>query len=77
MAQVIIRNLDESVVRRLKARAADERKSLEQTLRDILSAAAEPTRAEKIEHLCRVQDMTPAGARILAEDLIREDRDRR
>ena len=39
MAQVLIRNLDEQVIERLKARAAAERKSLEQKLRDVLTEA--------------------------------------
>jgi plasmid stability protein len=76
MAQVVIRNLDDDVMRRLKARAAHEHKSLEQALRDILREAAKPTRAEMIERLRRIQAMTPPGTRTPAEDLIREDRDR-
>lgn len=79
MAQVVIRNLDESVVERLKARAAAEQKSLEQKLRDILTEAARPSRAELLAELDRIRAMTPPhppGAP-LAEDLIREDRDSR
>lgn len=38
MAQVVIRNIDDGVVERLKARAAAKRPSLEQTLREILTA---------------------------------------
>ena len=44
MAQVLIRNIDEEVMERLKARAVAERKSLEQELRDILAEAAKPSR---------------------------------
>ena len=79
MAQVVIRNLDESVVERLKAHAAAEQKSLEQKLRDILTEAARPSRAELLAELDRIRAMTPPhppGAP-LAEDLIREDRDSR
>jgi antitoxin FitA len=79
MAQVVIRNLDESVVERLKARAAAEQKSLEQKLRDILTEAARPSRTELLAELDRIRAMTPPhppGAP-LAEDLIREDRDSR
>ena len=43
MAQVLIRNIDERVMERLRARAAAERKSLEQKLRDILAEAAKPS----------------------------------
>jgi plasmid stability protein len=79
MAQVVIRNIDDDVVERLKARAAAEKKSLEQTLRDVLTEAARPSRAEVLAEVDRIRAMTPPrppGAP-LAEDLIREDRDSR
>ena len=79
MAQVVIRNIDDDVVERLKARAAAEKKSLEQKLRDVLTEAAKPSRAEVIEELRRIRERSPPlppGAP-LAEDLIREDRDNR
>ncbi|QNT70450.1 FitA-like ribbon-helix-helix domain-containing protein [Defluviicoccus vanus] len=79
MAQVVIRNIDDAVVERLKARAAAKRQSLEQTLREILTEAAIPSRAEVIEELARGRSLSPplpAGAP-LAEDLIRDDRDSR
>ena len=79
MAQVVIRNIDDDVVERLKARAAAEKKSLEQTLRDVLTEAARPSRAELVAELARYRAMSPPlppGAP-LAEDLIREDRDAR
>jgi len=79
MAQVVVRNLDDNVVERLKARAAAENKSLEQKLRDVLTEAAKPSRAELVAELARCRAMSPPlppGAP-LAEDLIREDRDSR
>lgn len=79
MAQVVIRNIDDTVVERLKARAAAKRQSLEQTLRDILTEAASPSRADVIEELARWRALSPplpTGAP-LAEDLIRDDRDSR
>jgi plasmid stability protein len=79
MAQVVIRNIDDDVVERLKARAAAEKKSLEQKLRDVLTEAAKPSRAEVLAEVDRIRAMTPPrppGA-LLAEDLIREDRDSR
>jgi plasmid stability protein len=79
MAQVVIRNIDDDVVERLKARAAAEKKSLEQKLRDVLTEAAKPSRAEVLAEVDRIRAMTPPrppGAP-LAEDLIREDRDSR
>jgi plasmid stability protein len=73
MAQVIIPNIDEGVIERLKARAATESKSLEQKPRDILAEAAKPTRAELLEELRRIWSMSPLppGAP-RAEDLIRD-----
>ena len=79
MAQVVIRNIDDDVVERLKVRAAAEKKSLEQKLRDVLTEAAKPSRAEVLAEVDRIRAMTPPrplGAP-LAEDLIREDRDSR
>jgi plasmid stability protein len=79
MAQVVIRNIDDEVVECLKARAAAEKKSLEQKLRDVLTEAARPSRAEVLAEVDRIRAMTPPrppGAP-LAEDLIREDRDSR
>jgi len=79
MAQVVVRNLDDNVVERLKARAAAENKSLEQKLRDVLTEAAKPSRAELVAELARCRAMSPPlppGAP-LAEELMREDRDSR
>lgn len=79
MAQVVIRNIDDAVVERLKARAAAKRQSLEQTLREILTEAANPSRADVIEELARWRALSPplpVGAP-LAEELIRDDRDSR
>lgn len=79
MAQVVIRNIDDDVVERLKARAAAEKKSLEQKLRDVLTEAAKPSRAEVLAEVDRIRAMTPPRPpnAPLAEDLIREDRDSR
>jgi len=81
VAQVIIRNIDDRVVERLKARAMAQRQSLEQSLRDLLTEAAKPSRAELVAELERIRSMTPPqepGATYpTAEELIREDRDTR
>jgi plasmid stability protein len=81
LGQVIIRNIDDRVIGRLKARAAAQRKSLEQSLRDLLTEAAKPNRAELLADLERIRAMTPPpkpGATYpTAEELIREDRDTR
>ncbi len=75
MAQVVIRNIDDEVIERLKARAVTERKSLEQKLRDILAEAAKPSRSELLEEMRACRALTPTTHRTPAEDVIREIRD--
>jgi plasmid stability protein len=75
MAQVLIRNIDEQVMERLKARAAERRQSLEQTLRDILTEAAKPSRQGLLDELEACRALTPATHRTSAQDIIREIRD--
>lgn len=76
MAQLLVRNLDEDVVARLKARAERERVSVEQLLRDILKREARPSADELIALAKRIQAMGgPAPPDMNATDLVREDRD--
>jgi plasmid stability protein len=81
MGQVVIRNIDDRVLDRLKLRAAAQRKSLEQSLRDLLTDAARPSRAELVADLERIRTMAPLsrpGATYpTAEEVIREARDSR
>jgi antitoxin FitA len=81
LAQVVIRNIDDHVIERLKLRAAAQHKSLEQCLREVLTEAAQPSRAELIADLERIRAMTPArqpdATYPTVEELIREDRDSR
>jgi plasmid stability protein len=81
MGQVVIRNIDDRVLETLKARAAAQQKSLEQSLREILAAAAVPGRAELLAEVERIRAKTrppPPGVRYpSAEEMIREDRDSR
>jgi plasmid stability protein len=81
VGQVVIRNIDDRVLERLKLRAMAQRKSLEQSLRELLTEAARPSRAELLADLERIRAMTPPckpGASYpTAEELIREDRDTR
>lgn len=48
MGQVLIRNLDDEVIEGLKLRAEIKGRSLEQELRDIITAAAPLTAEEKV-----------------------------
>jgi plasmid stability protein len=78
VAQVIVRNLEDDVVERLKLKAELSGHSLEQELREILRKAAPLTTEQKLALIDRAHAATAARVqRTLAEDLIREDRDSR
>ena len=75
MGQIIVRNLDEEIIARLKAKAAADRTSLEQTVRSILKDAVN----ERERVWARI-DAVRAEIGPIAGDttaLIREDRDQR
>ena len=74
MGQILVRNLDDSVIEQLKARALKAGKSLEQYVREILVAAAKPSRAEILVEMDRLRErIGPVDFDITAA--IREDRD--
>jgi plasmid stability protein len=75
MAQVLVRNLPDDVVARLKARAARARHSLEQELRIILIEASRSRRDEVLADMDRIRAMTPKVPQTDSAELIREDRD--
>lgn len=75
MAQVLVRNLPDDVVARLKARAARQRHSLEQELRNILAEAARPGREDLLADMDRIRALTPKVPQTDSAELIREDRD--
>ena len=56
MGQILVRNLDDSVNERLKARALRADKSLEQTVRDILTEPTKPSWAEARAEADRTRD---------------------
>ncbi|WP_137181122.1 FitA-like ribbon-helix-helix domain-containing protein [Roseomonas sp. AR75] len=84
MPQLLVRNVDEETIARLKARAAANGRSMEAELRDVirtaLSAPSLDDRWEEFERLAALsRAMTverPAGA-ATAEELLRESRDER
>ena len=76
MAQVIVRNLEDEVVSRLKRQAADNERSLEQELRLILTAAASPDFAGFRERAGAIRASLSDRPQTDSVDLIREDRDR-
>jgi plasmid stability protein len=77
LGQVLIRGVDDSVILSLKERAVKHGRSLEAELRQVLTEAARPSRAQLIKELAEIRAMTPPGPRILAEDIVRESRDER
>jgi plasmid stability protein len=77
MAQVLIRQWDDQVVQALRARARAQGLSLEQSLRDLLMAAARQSESLG-DDLARLRATTPLAGRTLdVAALIREDRDGR
>jgi antitoxin FitA len=76
MAQVLIRNLDDGVVQRLKERAAAQGRSLEQELRTILTGAARLNEEEFLHRAAELRARQGDRPQTDSAILIREDRDR-
>ena len=74
MGQVLIRNVDDTVLAALRARATARGVSLEAELRDVLTRAAGHSRADLAAEFASVRTMTPNKPRRLAEDLVHESR---
>jgi len=62
MGQILVRNLDDRVVARLKARAARDKTSLEQTVRQILEEASMPSKDEILAEIDRIRERQPKSA---------------
>jgi antitoxin FitA len=78
MAQLIVRNLDEELVTRLKLRAAEHGRSAEAEHREILrQALAVETRRSFKKLAAKVRSMTAGRTHTPAEVLLREGRDER
>jgi len=78
VAQLTIRNLDDEVVEKLKARAKENHRSLEAELRVILrEVAGRPTGRQFREMAERIAAMTPDVPQTDSTELIRKDRDSR
>lgn len=75
VGQVLVRNLDERVIERLKAKAELHGQSLEQELRDILSAAAPLTHDEKFELSRRLVEKSPSLRHVDTGAAVRYGRD--
>ena len=77
MGQVIIRNLEDSVIAALKLRAEIHGHSLEQELREILRQAAPLDAIDRLALSDRLRAMTSGKLATDSTDLIRQDRDSR
>jgi plasmid stability protein len=74
MGQVLVRNLGAQVVRKLKLRARQHRRSLQEELREILEHAARQNPADVQAKVNQVRKMF-AGRRFTdSSELIRRDR---
>ena len=74
MAQVLIRDLDDGTLKRLKKRAVDNHRSLQGELRAIVTQTVEPEKFSE-ETLKRLKARSPRAPYGDSAALIREDRD--
>jgi antitoxin FitA len=59
MGQILVRNLDDEVIASLKLKAELKGLSLEQELRNVLTAAASLNRPERVAWIKRVRSKSP------------------
>ncbi len=76
MAQVLIRNIDDAAIERLRARAARKKVSLERELRDILTEAAHEGRPEARRRAAALRRALAGRKHSDSTKLVREDRNR-
>ncbi len=69
MGTVLIRNLDDDTIARLKARAMEQGTSLEQYLRDAVTKLAEPSREELRAEIRAIRARMPRSPVSVVEDL--------
>jgi plasmid stability protein len=75
MAQVLVRNLDKSVIDRIKTKAEMKGRSLEQELREIITAAAPLSPDERVARVRRIRAMSPPLKDFDVRAAIRHGRD--
>ena len=75
MAQMIVRNLDDAVAERFKAKARASGKSAEQLLRELIESAAAPDVTEILRDLDAVRETTRGRPVVDPVESIRQDRD--
>lgn len=75
MGQVLVRNLDDQVIEKLKHKAKIKGHSLEQELREVLTAAAPLTPDEKIALFKKLRSLSPPLHNVDIRAAIRYGRD--
>jgi plasmid stability protein len=81
MGQILVRQLDDAAIERLKVRARERNTSVEALAREAIHKAAELGVDEKLALIRHSQEWSrkariPGAPQTLGVDLIREDRDR-
>jgi plasmid stability protein len=76
MSQVLVRNLSTEVVRKLKIRARQHRRSLQEELKDILEQAARQNAKDVQAKVNQVRKLFAGRKFSDSSDLIRQDRAR-
>jgi antitoxin FitA len=76
MAQIIVRNLDDAIVERLKARARTNERSLEAEVRLILEQTARVDMAQARQIVMERRKKLQGKEFVESLELIHEDRDR-
>ena len=76
MGQVLVRNLSTEVVRKLKSRAEQHRRSLQEELKDILEQAARQNAKDVQAKVNQVRKLFAGRKFSDSSDLIRQDRAR-
>lgn len=74
MAQMLVRNIDDAVAERFKARAKAEGKSAEQVLRELIADYGRDRKAEALARLAELRE-TIGPVTLDPVAIIREDRD--
>ena len=75
MGQVLVRNLDDSVIESLRTKAELKGNSLEQELRDVLTRAAPLSREEKVALFRKLRAQSPSLGDVDIDAAIRHGRD--
>lgn len=70
MGQLLVRNLDDDVIAKLKLRASEENISLEQAVRTILSDSVRKAKSQALAELDRIRATTKPSS-VSSVDLLR------